>query len=56
MSNGSSDPSNGIQYEMENESQEKRNNELTYFVASDTDADSDTDKEDYLDELIADEA
>ena len=51
MSNGSSDPS-----EMENESHENRNYEHTDFFCSDTDADSDIDKEDYFDEPIADKA
>ena len=41
---------------MNDESQENRNHESTSFVYSDTDSDSDIDKEDYLDEPIAGEA
>ena len=50
------DPPVGIQYEMENESQENRICESTDFVWSDTDADGNTDIKVYFDEPIADEA
>ena len=53
-SSEASDPSVGIQYEMEDESQEDRNCESTDFVCSDTDADSNTDREAYFNEPIAD--
>ena len=55
-SSEASDPSVGIQYEMEDESQENRNYEFTDFVCSDKDGDSNTDIRTYLDEPIADEA
>ena len=55
-SSKASDPSVGIQYEMEYESQENRNYESTDFFCSVTDADSDTDIEAYFDKPIADEA
>ena len=53
-SSEASNPSVGIQYEMEDESQENRNCEFTDFVCSDTDADSNTDIKAYFDEPIAD--
>ena len=46
--------SNGIQYEMEDESLENRNYKFTDFVSFDADADNDTDIEAYFDQLIAD--
>ena len=54
-SSEASNPSVGIQYEMEDESQENRNCESTDFVCSDTDADSNADIKVYFDEPIADE-
>ena len=51
-----SNPSVGIQYEMEDESQENWNCESTDFICSDTDADSNTDIRAYFDEPIAEEA
>ena len=55
-SSEANDPSVGIQYEMEDESQENRNCESTDFICSDTDANSSTDVRAYFDEPIADEA
>ena len=49
-------PSVGIQYDMEDESQENRNYESTDFVCFDTDADRNTDIKAYFDEPIADGA
>ena len=55
-SSEASDPSVGIQYEMEDESQEDRNCEFTDFVCSDTDAERNTDIKGYFDKPIAEEA
>ena len=56
MSSEASDPSVGIQYEMEDESQENRNCQSIDFACSDADADSNTDIKAYFVEPIADEA
>ena len=55
-SSEASDPSVGIQYEMEDESQENGNYESTDFVFSDTDADIHSDIKAFFDEPNADEA
>ena len=55
-SSEASNPSVGIQYKIEDESQENRNCESTDFVCSDTNADGNTDIKAYFDEPIANEA
>ena len=50
------DPSNGIDYEIENELPENRSYKFTDFVSFDADADNYTDIEAYFDQLIADKA